>query len=46
MPEGEVSDLEKCRSKRRVAKSNVTRNINRVRELIAENGSVEGQTVR
>ena len=34
-----VSDLEKCRSKRKVAKSNATKNSNRIRELIAEKGS-------
>ena len=34
-----VSDLEKCRAKRKVAKSNATKNSNRIRELIAEKGS-------
>ena len=36
----EVSDIEKCRAKRKVAKASVTRNINRVRELISSDGSV------
>ena len=34
-----VSDLEKCRAKRKVAKSNATKNSSRIRELIAEKGS-------
>ena len=34
-----VSDLEKCWAKKKVAKSNTTKNSNRIRELIAKQGS-------
>jgi hypothetical protein len=36
----EVSEIDKCRAKRKVAKASVTRNMNRVRELISSDGSV------
>ncbi|CAB4006844.1 Hypothetical predicted protein, partial [Paramuricea clavata] len=36
----EVSEIDKCRAKRKVAKASVTRNMNRVRELISGDGSV------
>ncbi|CAB4040345.1 Hypothetical predicted protein, partial [Paramuricea clavata] len=36
----EVSEIDKCRAKRKFAKASVTRNMNRVRELISSDGSV------
>ena len=36
----EVSEVEKCRSKRSVVESTVTKSTNRIKELIAEKGSV------
>ncbi|CAB4018436.1 Hypothetical predicted protein, partial [Paramuricea clavata] len=36
----EVSEIDKCRAKRKVAKASVTRNMNHVRELISSDGSV------
>jgi hypothetical protein len=36
----EVSEIDKCRAKIKVAKASVTRNMNRVRELISSDGSV------
>jgi hypothetical protein len=34
----EVSEIDKCRAKRKVAKASVTRNMNRVRQLISTDG--------